>query len=242
MLDLVGLSGFSDRYPRTLSGGQQQRVALARSLIFNPDVLLLDEPLGALDKNLREQMQLEIKRIHRELGMTMIYVTHDQAEAIAMSDRIAVFKSGQLEQVGSPFDIYNRPISKFVAEFVGDSNLFSARYKSAGSKTIVLDDGTELDVDGLTGFEPGESRTQFQIMVRPERMTIVSDENQLNHSNVMSLIIEDVVNCGDSVLLIGTMGGILAKIRISGAPPDFARRGMKIPISWRTDSAHVLFG
>ena len=101
MLDLVGLRRFADRYPRELSGGQQQRVALARGLVFSPDVLLLDEPLGALDKNLREQMQLEIKRIHRELGITMIYVTHDQTEAMTMSDRIAVFRDGALEQVGS---------------------------------------------------------------------------------------------------------------------------------------------
>src|SRR5260370_38484504 len=114
MLELVGLRRFADRYPRELSGGQQQRVALARGLVFNPDVLLLDEPLAALDKNLREQMQAEIKRIHREVGTTMIYVTQDQTEAMTMSDRIAVFRNGQIEQVGSPPDVYHRPLSRFV--------------------------------------------------------------------------------------------------------------------------------
>ncbi|HET7255663.1 MAG TPA: ABC transporter ATP-binding protein, partial [Xanthobacteraceae bacterium] len=108
MLELVGLSRFAERYPRELSGGQQQRVALARGLVFNPDVLLLDEPLGALDKNLREQMQVEIKRIHREIGITMIYVTHDQTEAMTMSDRVAVFCNGKVEQIASPLEVYNR--------------------------------------------------------------------------------------------------------------------------------------
>ena len=127
MLALVGLSPFAERYPRELSGGQQQRVALARGLVFNPDVLLLDEPLGALDKNLREQMQVEIKRIHREIGITMIYVTHDQTEAMTMSDRVAVFSNGKVEQIGSPLEVYNRPVNRFVGEFIGDSNFFAGR-------------------------------------------------------------------------------------------------------------------
>ena len=120
VLALVGLETFAERYPRELSGGQQQRVALARGLVFDPDVLLLDEPLGALDKNLREQMQGEIKRIHREVGITMIYVTHDQTEAMSMSDRIAVFSRGRLEQIGKPLEVYHRPQTRFVGEFVGD--------------------------------------------------------------------------------------------------------------------------
>jgi putative spermidine/putrescine transport system ATP-binding protein len=125
VLALVGLEAFADKHPRQLSGGQQQRVALARGLVFNPGVLLLDEPLGALDKNLREQMQVEIKRIHREVGITMVYVTHDQTEAMTMSDRVAVFKDGRLEQIGPPLDVYNRPATRFVGEFIGDSNFLS---------------------------------------------------------------------------------------------------------------------
>src|SRR6266851_7045538 len=133
ILALVGLSRFADRYPRELSGGQQQRVALARGLVFNPDVLLLDEPLGALDKNLREQMQVELKRIHREVGITMVYVTHDQTEAMTMSDRIAVFNRGRLEQVGSPLEVYHRPINRFVGEFIGESNFFAGRIDHSGA-------------------------------------------------------------------------------------------------------------
>src|SRR5947199_5392923 len=125
ILGLVGLGPFAGKHPRELSGGQQQRVALARGLVFNPDVLLLDEPLGALDKSLREQMQVELKRIQREVGITTVYVTHDQTEAMTMSDRIAVFSHGKLEQVAPPLDVYHRPRTRFVGEFIGYSNIFA---------------------------------------------------------------------------------------------------------------------
>ncbi len=135
ILDLVGLSRFADRYPRELSGGQQQRVALARGLVFNPDVLLLDEPLGALDKNLREQMQVEIKRIHREVGITMIYVTHDQTEAMTMSDRVAVFCNGKVEQVGSPLEVYNRPAEPLRRRVHRRQQLFRRPDRSGAART-----------------------------------------------------------------------------------------------------------
>jgi multiple sugar transport system ATP-binding protein len=141
MLDLVGLARFADRYPRELSGGQQQRVALARGLVFNPDVLLLDEPLGALDKNLREQMQVEIKRIHREVGITMIYVTHDQTEAMTMASRIGVIEGGRLLQIGTPREIYENPINAHVAARLGQPaiNLLPAALFAgapAGARTV----------------------------------------------------------------------------------------------------------
>ncbi len=120
VLRLVGLPDYGGRYPRQLSGGQQQRVALARAMVFEPPILLMDEPLGALDKKLREQMQLEIKRLHEELGMSIIYVTHDQEEALVMSDRIAVFNLGRLQQIGTPTQLYERPATRFVAEFIGE--------------------------------------------------------------------------------------------------------------------------
>src|SRR5258708_29129594 len=165
MLELVGLSRFAERYPRELSGGQQQRVALARGLVFNPDVLLLDEPLGALDKNLRAQMQVEIKRIHRDIGITMIYVTHDQTEAMTMSDRVAVFSNGRIEQVGSPLDVYNKPVNRFVGEFIGDSNFFAGRADAARPGVVELSgigpvrveaDATSLngDVDVMIRHDP----------------------------------------------------------------------------------------
>src|SRR5262249_24106220 len=138
MLDLVGLSAFALRYPRELSGGQQQRVALARGLVFDPQVLLLDEPLGALDKNLREQMQVELKRIHREVGITMIYVTHDQTEAMTMSDRIAVFRQGRLEQLAAPLEVYRAPQTRFVGEFIGDSNFFAGTIDPARPGIVEL--------------------------------------------------------------------------------------------------------
>ena len=123
-LGIVGLSGLGDRLPRQLSGGQQQRVALARATVYRPALLLMDEPLGALDKQLRGQLQLEIKRMHRELRMSVLYVTHDQDEALTMSDRIAVFNAGRVEQVGTPLDLYERPATRFVAGFIGETNFF----------------------------------------------------------------------------------------------------------------------
>jgi putative spermidine/putrescine transport system ATP-binding protein len=169
MLDLVGLARFADRYPRELSGGQQQRVALARGLVFNPDVLLLDEPLGALDKNLREQMQVEIKRIHREVGITMIYVTHDQTEAMTMSDRIAVFSNGRIEQVGSPLDVYHRPVNRFVGEFIGDSNFFAGRADPARPGLVELTGigPVRVAAQGVVGGD-------VDVMIRPERLRLLA--------------------------------------------------------------------
>jgi putative spermidine/putrescine transport system ATP-binding protein len=126
-LELVGLGDIGHRYPRELSGGQQQRVAFARAIVFSPRLLLMDEPLGALDRKLRESLQREIKSIHRDLGITFVYVTHDQSEALALSDRIAVFRAGRIEQVGTPEELYERPASRFVAEFMGESNILSGR-------------------------------------------------------------------------------------------------------------------
>ena len=165
MLDLVGLSRFADRYPRELSGGQQQRVALARGLVFNPDVLLLDEPLGALDKNLREQMQVEIKRIHREVGITMIYVTHDQTEAMTMSDRVAVFRNGRIEQVGSPLEVYNRPANRFVGEFIGDSNFFAGRVDPARPGM-----GRAAGIGPVRIASADAPAGEVDVMIRPERL------------------------------------------------------------------------
>src|SRR5215467_5242561 len=126
-LELVKLGALADRYPRQLSGGQQQRVALARAIVIKPAVLLLDEPLGALDKMLREEMQVELRQLQRRLGITAVFVTHDQEEALTLSDRVAVMRDGRLEQVGAPREIYERPASEFVAGFLGASNFFDGR-------------------------------------------------------------------------------------------------------------------
>uniref|UniRef100_UPI0026393C49 ABC transporter ATP-binding protein n=1 Tax=uncultured Amaricoccus sp. TaxID=339341 RepID=UPI0026393C49 len=129
-LDMVQLGALAERHPHQLSGGQQQRVALARALVFEPALVLMDEPLGALDKQLREQMQLDIRALHRRLGLTIVFVTHDQSEALTMSDRIAVFDRGRIEQVGTPREIYDRPATRFVAEFIGETNLLAGTVRS----------------------------------------------------------------------------------------------------------------
>ena len=141
VLKLVDLPGFADRYPRQLSGGQQQRVALARAIVFEPTLLLMDEPLGALDKKLREQMQLEIKHLHKRLGVSIIYVTHDQDEALVMSDRIGVFNRGRLEQIGSAEQLYEQPMTRFVAEFIGESNMIRGAVREAANGRCALDTG-----------------------------------------------------------------------------------------------------
>jgi putative spermidine/putrescine transport system ATP-binding protein len=231
MLELVGLSRFADRYPRELSGGQQQRVALARGLVFNPDVLLLDEPLGALDKNLREQMQVEIKRIHREVGITMIYVTHDQTEAMTMSDRVAVFRDGRIEQLGSPLEVYDRPANRFVGEFIGDSNFFAGRADPARLGMV------ELDKIGPVRVAPGAARSgDVDVMIRPERLRLTPADAD----NVFDMTVEDAINYGDSILVIGTTHGLPLRARLVGHAPDMLPRGATLRLAWSAADARVL--
>src|SRR5579862_4405636 len=173
MLDIVDLGGRGERRPRELSGGQQQRVALARALVNRPRALLLDEPLGALDLKLRQAMQVELKRIQREVGITFIYVTHDQGEALTMSDRIAVMNEGRVEQLGAPREIYERPATRFVAGFIGTSNLLSGTVQSVTGQTAVLVDGDDQHVevavrDGMR-VSAGD---HLEVTVRPEKMTL----------------------------------------------------------------------
>src|SRR5947207_9150962 len=186
MLGLVGLRRFADRYPRELSGGQQQRVALARGLVFNPDVLLLDEPLGALDKNLREQMQVELKRIHREVGITMIYVTHDQTEAMTMSDRIAVFSHGMLEQTAPPLEVYHRPVNRFVGEFIGDSNFFAGRVDAAKPGVVDLAGIGPVRVATATGMSSGD----IDLLIRPERLRPLAAGHSGGDTNIFDMTVD----------------------------------------------------
>ena len=146
-LDKVGLSGFQGRRPAQMSGGQQQRVAVARALVFEPKLVLMDEPLSALDKQLREQLQYEIKRLHHELGLTVVYVTHDQTEAMAMSDRVAVFHQGRIQQIDAPTTLYERPCNAFVAQFIGENNQLKGRVLSFDGErcSVLLDDGATVE-------------------------------------------------------------------------------------------------
>ena len=180
-LDLVELRGFGHRYPAELSGGQQQRVALARAVVFDPPVLLLDEPLGALDKKLREMLQLEIKALHANLGLTMLYVTHDQAEALAISDRVAVMNRGRVEQIGTPTELYESPATRFVADFVGEASFVSGRVDRSdeGRVWLVTADGDRLSVSA----PPQPVGAAVDLVIRPERVLVGADammaENRL---------------------------------------------------------------
>lgn len=172
MLDMVQLGGFERRYPSQLSGGQKQRVAIARALINRPKVLLLDEPLGALDLKLRKQMQLELKRLQKKLNITFIYVTHDQEEALTMSDRICIMNMGVLQQVGTPMEIYENPQTKFVATFIGETNIFD------GSVTECKDGRLHIAVESGDFYETGEGfgkGDMLSVSVRPERMLYSSE-------------------------------------------------------------------
>ncbi|MDX8515234.1 ABC transporter ATP-binding protein [Mesorhizobium captivum] len=168
MLALVRLETFAGRYPGALSGGQQQRVALARALAYDPPILLMDEPLSALDKKLRQEIQAEIRRIHRETGVTILYVTHDQEEALHLSDRIALFKEGRIEQIGTGEDLYLRPTSEFVAGFIGNSNFLPAEHleTESGAATVRLADGSV--VAGVRTTQALDRGQKARLMVRPE--------------------------------------------------------------------------
>ncbi len=229
-LDMVGLAAFGGRHPREMSGGQQQRVALARALVFGPDVLLLDEPLGALDKNLREQMQVEIKRIHRELGITTIYVTHDQSEAMTMSDRIAVFSQGVVEQFAPPLDIYQRPTTRFVGSFIGDSNFLDVTRQN---------DGLVAQGIGALNIAAPSQAGKFHGLVRPEAIGLWTGGDEQGHC-VLSFLIEGLVHYGDSVLLIGSAAGLPLRARLPSVQASHLREGDTVRIAWREADMHLI--
>ncbi|TKV71675.1 ABC transporter ATP-binding protein [Bradyrhizobium elkanii] len=194
-LNLVQLSGFEGRMPHELSGGQQQRVALARALVFRPGVVLMDEPLGALDKQLREHMQLELKHLQKSLGTTVVFVTHDQGEALTMSDRIVVMNEGKVEQIGTPEEIYETPRTRFVASFIGESNFLDAHLIGSA------DDGPLLDVAGLQvratwqGFE--RQTGPVTLMIRPEK--IIPLAAGVRADNEFDGVVQEAVYCGNTV-------------------------------------------
>jgi len=195
-LDMVQLGGFGGRRPAQLSGGQQQRVAVARALVFDPVLVLMDEPLGALDKQLREQMQYEIKHIHESLGVTVVYVTHDQAEALTMSDRIAVFNDGVIQQLAPPDDLYERPENAFVAQFIGENNRLTGTVKAlnGSSCTVELDIGGEVQALKVNVNEVGE---RSQMSLRPERVEVAPPEGK--YPNVFEGRVEELIYLGDHI-------------------------------------------
>jgi putative spermidine/putrescine transport system ATP-binding protein len=202
-LDMVQLGTMAGRKPSQLSGGQQQRVALARALVFEPAVVLMDEPLGALDKQLREQMQLDIRDLHRRLGLTIVFVTHDQSEALTMSDRIAVFDKGRIEHIGTPSEIYDRPHSRFVADFIGETNLLEGVVEASNGDgtSLVLPGGQKIRVAKSGSAVPGSS---LAISLRPERVRLNDGGGA---SNVLPATVVDSVYQGDHFRVVLDAGG-----------------------------------
>ena len=193
-LDMVQLGDFAGRRPAQLSGGQQQRVAVARALVFDPDVVLMDEPLGALDKNLREQMQYEIKHIHERLGVTVMYVTHDQSEALTMSDRVAVFDDGVVQQMAPPDVLYEKPENAFVAGFIGENNRLLGTIESidGDSCQVTLDDGSKVNANAINIGAVGDRAT---LSLRPERVIIKPETEDL--PNMFSGKVAEIIYLGD---------------------------------------------
>ncbi len=190
-LEMVQLGGYGDRRITQLSGGQRQRVALARSIVFEPRILLMDEPLSALDKKLRDQMQIELRHLHEKLGMTTVYVTHDQREALTMSDRIAVVNHGRIMQLATPRELYERPANRFVADFIGDSTFLPVT-RAAG--------GVAFAGNPLTITNPIPDATELLLMIRPERVTLARDGDAAG-GNRLPATVREMVYQGDSYLL-----------------------------------------
>lgn len=236
-MNLVRLKGLEERRPAQLSGGQQQRIAVARALIFDPELVLMDEPLGALDKQLREQMQEEFARIHRELKPTIIYVTHDQGEAISLSDRVAVFDGGRISQIAPPKDLYEKPESAFVATFIGETNRIPVRRAGASPDSFQMADGRLVSAVSI-GMEPGDDRAY--LMVRPERLRRIAGREYL--PNVVEAIVLEATYHGDNVRVrAGTITGsteLLYRISNDGNQP-VPHVGEQILLGWRTEDARA---
>lgn len=238
-LDMVQMgSGYHGRRPTQLSGGQQQRVALARALVFEPELVLMDEPLGALDKQLREHMQFEIKHIHDSLGVTVIYVTHDQSEALTMSDRIAVFNDGVVQQLAPPEVLYEKPENSFVAQFIGENNTLHGRVRSinGGIADVELTDGEKVHALAINAG-PGE-RTQLSI--RPERVEIDPDESVTDHT--VTGRVEEVIYLGDHIRTRMTVAGnsdFVVKTRNRLGARRF-NGGEQVRVGWATEDCRAL--
>jgi putative spermidine/putrescine transport system ATP-binding protein len=238
VLDLVRLGGFADRRPAELSGGQQQRVALARALVFDPDLVLMDEPLGSLDKQLREQLQIEIKHIQHDLGVTVVYVTHDQSEALTMSDRIAVFRDGVVQQLATPADLYERPANAFVAQFIGESNCITGTVRSVGADECVVEvaGGAVVRARRIGGAAPG---TRTMLSIRPERV-ILEPANDCD--NIFDATVEELIYHGDHIKLrLCLLEATEFRIKVPniGGSRAFAR-DERISVGWRRNDCCAL--
>ena len=238
-LDMVRLPEFGNRRPGQLSGGQQQRVAVARALVFEPDLVLMDEPLGALDKNLREEMQYEIKHLHEELGVTVVYVTHDQAEALTMSNRIAVFNDGVIQQLASPSALYEQPENAFVAQFIGENNRLCGRVKAVEGQhcQVDLDGGGTIRALNVR-VEGAGSRTTLSL--RPERVIIAPHEEE--KCNRIVGRVEELIYLGDHIRArLSVAGTDEFVVKIPNTDRHGAlRAGMDVDLGWAPDDCRAL--
>lgn len=233
-LKLIELSDFGNRYPAHLSGGQRQRVALARALIFEPTLVLMDEPLGALDKKLREQMQFEITRLHKQLGCTIIYVTHDQVEALTMSDRIAVFNHGVVQQFATPDELYERPANAFVANFIGENNLIPGTVVSSGPERVTTRLSSSIEVSALQG-NSGAAGEACLVSVRPEKLAIKSADSTYDNEIQARFIVRHYV--GDFIRYYFELASgeqVVAKVLNDINAPEFTD-DTTVTLGWMTE-------
>ena len=238
-LSMVQLDSFRNRYPGQLSGGQQQRVALARALVFEPQLVLMDEPLGALDKQLREHMQMEIKHLHQRLGVTVVYVTHDQGEALTMSDRVAVFHEGQIQQIADPRTLYEHPSNTFVANFIGENNRIAGQLLSRdGERCVVgLARGEEVEALAVKVGAPGEPVT---LSIRPERVRLNGHSESC--VNRFSGRIAEFIYLGDHVRIRMEVCGktdFYVKQPVAELDPALAV-GDLVPLGWHVEHVRAL--
>ena len=239
VLDMVRLAGFETRRPAQLSGGQQQRVAVARALVFEPVLVLMDEPLGALDKNLREEMQYEIKHIHENLGVTVIYVTHDQSEALTMSSRIAVFNDGVIQQLATPSVLYEKPENAFVAQFIGENNRLQGTVSSEHGEfcEVKLDGGAAVRALKVNADGGGAPTT---LSIRPERVAIEPAGEAAE--NVVDGRVEELIYLGDHIRARLTVAGndeFIVKVP-NAHSHTFLSRGMEVRLGWATEDCRAL--
>lgn len=231
-LALVQLEGLAERYPRQLSGGQQQRVALARAFVFRPRLLLMDEPLGALDKKLREALELEIVRLTRTLGITSVYVTHDQEEALVMSDRIVILNGGRIEQIGTGRDLYEAPTSRFVAGFLGESNMFDGELENSGDRSELWYAGHRIPVESPSPLRRGKAT----LLVRPEHIKVSpSDLSRTPDDQSVRIpgILRQIIYLGSEVKLLVELGtGLMVSVRTRPRSQDELLVGQGVVINW----------
>jgi putative spermidine/putrescine transport system ATP-binding protein len=238
-LDMVQLTAFADRRPSQLSGGQQQRVAVARALVFDPEVVLMDEPLGALDKNLREQMQYEIKHIHEQLGVTVLYVTHDQSEALTMSDRVAVFDDGIIQQLAPPAVLYEEPQNAFVADFIGDNNCLLGTVVSANNKTCKVKTSDDSEVIASKINIAGEGK-RCTLSIRPERVIVNPQLGQV--PNIFHAKAVELIYLGDHIrtrMEVCGSNDFIVKIPNSSHHANL-NKGDSVTIGWNEQDCRAL--